>query len=97
MLNIDNFKKTIATHQITLDGEVYTAKPLSLRKLMEIQDLYNKADDDSLAPVKALFEAVEYPAEKLLDQPLEVIAKVQEELFLSLQGQVKSSPKKRKS
>jgi hypothetical protein len=94
MLNIDEFKKTIATHKIILDGKEYTAKPLSLRKLMEIQELYNQADENSLGPVKALFEAVGYPADELLDQPIEVIAQVQEQLFLSIQGQQTVTQKK---
>ena len=98
MLNLDEFVKTIDTHSITLDGKEYKAKPLSMNQLAKIQALYNESPDDSLKPVKALFTAVGYPADKLLDLPLEAIAEVQKELFLSFTPQVaqKKKPKKKK-
>lgn len=84
MLNLDNFVKTIKTHQITLNGVEYTAKPLTLKQLAEIQKVYNEAEDDSMGAVRALFTAVGYPADELLELPVEAIMEVQSELFLSI-------------
>lgn len=96
MLNLDEFQKTIKTHQITLNGKTYTAKPLTLKKLMEIQEVYNTADEGDLSAVKKLFEEVGYPSDELLELPLQAIAKVQEELFLSIQGQMELPQKGKK-
>lgn len=87
MLNLDEYVKSIKTHQITLGGNEYTAKPLTLKQLLDIQRVYNEAEEDSLEPVKLLFNTVGYPAEELLQLPLEAIMQVQTELFLSIQEQ----------
>jgi len=87
MLNLDEYVKSIKTHQITVGGKEYTAKPLTLKQLLDIQRVYNEAGEDSLEPVTLLFNTVGYPAEELLQLPLEAIIQVQTELFLSIQEQ----------
>lgn len=84
MLNLDEFVKSIKTHQITINGKEYTAKPLTLKELAIIQQKYNEADEDSLDAVRALFDAVGYPSDELLELPLEAIIEVQSDLFLSI-------------
>lgn len=96
MLNLDEYVKSIKTHQITLGGIEYTAKPLTLKQLLDIQRVYNEAEEDSLEPVKLLFNTVGYPAEELLQLPLEAIMQVQTELFLSIQEQAQKLEKNAK-
>lgn len=98
MLNLDEFKKTITTHQITLNGKVYTALPLSVKKLGEVQLAYNNyKEEDGLEPLRILFDAVGYPTEELLELPLAALQEVQKELFTSIQGQVVNTPTKKRT
>jgi len=95
MLNLDEFAKSIKTHQITINGKEYTAKPLTMKELMSIQKLYNDAGEDELGPVHALFTAVGYPADELLELPVQAIIEVQRELFLSIQEQLPKDTQKK--
>lgn len=86
-LNLDNFMDTIETHSIILNGKEYKAKPLTLKELMEIQDIYANFDedgDDTYGPLKILLEKVGYPAEEIMELPVQAVMQVQKELFLSL-------------
>lgn len=94
-LNLDDFTKSIKTHSIILDGEEYVAKPLTLQELMEIQELYENFDetgDETYEPLRIFLEKVGYPADAILNLPVQAVMEVQRELFLSLTEAVKNLP-----
>lgn len=98
-LNLDEAVKSLKTHSIVLDGKEYVAKPLTLAQLTEIQDLYANHDetvDDGYGPLVALLNAVGYPAEKIIELPVQVVMELQKDLFLSLTEAMTPAEKKKK-
>lgn len=95
-LNIDDMVASLKTHEITLGGTTYVAKALSLAELVTIQEQYQAQDGVDDAALRALFDAVGYPTDELLELPVSVLLRVQTELFTSISAAVSKTPKKKK-